>query len=118
GRSVEPGARLHSKGRALPAARRPRRRHAGDGGERRADHHVGAGAPPPEGRVDAAHLARRRSQGRRRRLISSLPTVPFDDPFPRRTATPGALLPWFGELATNLPGLLRSYLPGQAIDPR
>jgi len=44
--------------------------------------------------------------------------VPFDDPFPRRTATPGSLLPWFGELATNLPGLLRSYLPGQAIDPR
>ena len=40
------------------------------------------------------------------------------DPFPRRTATPGRLLPWIGELAKTLPGLLRSYLPGQALDPR
>ncbi|MCU1449486.1 MAG: alkylhydroperoxidase like protein AhpD family [Acidimicrobiales bacterium] len=40
------------------------------------------------------------------------------DPFPRRTATPGRLLPWFAELGKNLPGLVRSYLPGQAIDSR
>ncbi|MBV9041597.1 MAG: carboxymuconolactone decarboxylase family protein, partial [Acidimicrobiia bacterium] len=40
------------------------------------------------------------------------------DPFPRRTATPLALLPWIAELGKNLPGLLRSYLPGQPLDPR
>ena len=40
------------------------------------------------------------------------------DPFPRRTATPGRLLPWIVELGKTLPGLVRSYLPGQALDPR
>jgi AhpD family alkylhydroperoxidase len=28
------------------------------------------------------------------------------------------MLPWLGEIATNLPGLLRSYLPGATLDPR
>src|SRR5436305_11552127 len=40
------------------------------------------------------------------------------DPFPRRTATPGRLLPWIAELARTLPGLVPSYLPSQALDPR
>jgi len=40
------------------------------------------------------------------------------DPFPRRTADPSVLLPWLVELARNAPGLLRSYLPGAALDPR
>src|SRR5436305_3818704 len=40
------------------------------------------------------------------------------DPFPRRTATPARLAPWLVEVGRTLPGLLRSYLPGQAIDAR
>src|SRR3954469_7223016 len=28
------------------------------------------------------------------------------------------MLPWLGEIATNLPGLLRSYLPGASLDAR
>src|SRR5581483_2358609 len=40
------------------------------------------------------------------------------DPFPRRTATPARLLPWMVELGKTLPGLLRSYLPGQPLNPR
>jgi alkylhydroperoxidase family enzyme len=40
------------------------------------------------------------------------------DPFPRRTATPGRLLPWIAELGRTLPGLVRSYLPGQPLDAR
>lgn len=40
------------------------------------------------------------------------------DPFPRRTAAPTTLLPWFAELGRNLPGLLASYAPGGPLDPR
>jgi AhpD family alkylhydroperoxidase len=40
------------------------------------------------------------------------------DPFPRRTADPAVLLPWFAELGRTLPGLVRSYLPGGPIDAR
>jgi AhpD family alkylhydroperoxidase len=40
------------------------------------------------------------------------------DPFPRRTADPIVLLPWFAELGRTLPGLVRSYLPGGPIDAR
>ena len=40
------------------------------------------------------------------------------DPFPRRTATPARLAPWLVEVGRTLPGLLRSYLPGRALDPR
>lgn len=40
------------------------------------------------------------------------------DPFPRRTADPVVLAPWFAELARTLPGLVRSYLPGGPIDAR
>jgi AhpD family alkylhydroperoxidase len=40
------------------------------------------------------------------------------DPFDRRTADPAVLLPWMAELARNVPGLVRSYLPGGPIDPR
>src|SRR3954454_11446620 len=40
------------------------------------------------------------------------------DPFPRRTATPGLILPWLAEVLSTLPGLVRSYAPGAPIDPR
>ncbi|MEY2437498.1 MAG: hypothetical protein QOF97_2334 [Acidimicrobiaceae bacterium] len=40
------------------------------------------------------------------------------DPFPRRTATPGLLLPWLGEVVRTAPGLVASYLPGSPIAPR
>ncbi|HEV3226061.1 MAG TPA: hypothetical protein VGZ52_04480 [Acidimicrobiales bacterium] len=40
------------------------------------------------------------------------------DPFPRRTATLDRMVPWMTELASTLPGLVRSYLPGGPIDPR
>jgi AhpD family alkylhydroperoxidase len=40
------------------------------------------------------------------------------DPFPRRTADPGLLLPWLAELARTAPGLVRSYLPGGPIGAR
>src|SRR5437868_14820177 len=40
------------------------------------------------------------------------------DPFPRRTATPARLAPWLVEVGRTLPGLMRSYLPGQALDAR
>ncbi len=40
------------------------------------------------------------------------------DPFPRRTATIGALAPWVVELGRTLPALLRSYGPGAPIDAR
>jgi hypothetical protein len=40
------------------------------------------------------------------------------DPFPRRTATPGRVLPWLVELARTLPGLVDSYAPGRGIDAR
>jgi len=40
------------------------------------------------------------------------------DPFPRRTATPARLVPWLAELGRTLPGLLRSYGPGAALDAR
>jgi alkylhydroperoxidase family enzyme len=42
------------------------------------------------------------------------------DPFPRRTATPGRLVPWLLELARVLPGLIESYGvgPGRRLDPR
>ena len=40
------------------------------------------------------------------------------DPFPRRTATPAVLLPWAAELARVLPIVLRTYIPGRALDPR
>ena len=40
------------------------------------------------------------------------------DPFPRRTATPARMVPWLAEVASTLPGLVRSYLPGAPIDPR
>jgi alkylhydroperoxidase family enzyme len=40
------------------------------------------------------------------------------DPFPRRTATPARLAPWFVELARTLPGLARSFGPGAALDAR
>lgn len=40
------------------------------------------------------------------------------DPFPRRTAEPALLLPWLGELARTVPGLVRSYLPGGPIGSR
>src|SRR5438477_11407757 len=31
---------------------------------------------------------------------------------------PGRLVPWIAELGKTLPGLVRSYLPGQSLDPR
>ena len=40
------------------------------------------------------------------------------DPFPRRTATLGLMAPWLGEVLATLPGLVRSYGPGGALDPR
>lgn len=40
------------------------------------------------------------------------------DPFPRRTATLGLMAPWIAEMAATLPGLVRSYGPGGALDPR
>ncbi len=40
------------------------------------------------------------------------------DPFPRRTASVATLAPWLGELARTAGGLVSSYLPGGAIDPR
>ena len=40
------------------------------------------------------------------------------DPFHRRTADPSVLVPWLAELARNVPGLVRSYLPGGPLDPR
>lgn len=40
------------------------------------------------------------------------------DPFPRRTASAATLAPWIGELARTTGGLVGSYLPGRAIDPR
>jgi AhpD family alkylhydroperoxidase len=40
------------------------------------------------------------------------------DPFPRRTATLGLMVPWLAEVVTTLPGLVRSYGPGGALDPR
>src|SRR5436309_2240681 len=40
------------------------------------------------------------------------------DPFSRRTATPGRVLPWLVELARTLPGLIDSYAPGRGIDAR
>jgi len=40
------------------------------------------------------------------------------DPFPRRTATPARLVPWLFEVGRTFPGLVRSYLPGQTLDPR
>ena len=40
------------------------------------------------------------------------------DPFPRRTATLGLMVPWLTEVATTLPGLVRSYGPGGPLDPR
>ena len=40
------------------------------------------------------------------------------DPFPRRTATLGLMMPWLTEVVTTLPGLVRSYGPGGALDPR
>jgi alkylhydroperoxidase family enzyme len=43
-------------------------------------------------------------------------TVMPRDPFPRRTATLPALVPWIAELGRTLPGLVRSYRGG--VDPR
>jgi hypothetical protein len=40
------------------------------------------------------------------------------DPFARRTATPGRVVPWLMELAKTLPGLVDSYAPGRGIDAR
>jgi AhpD family alkylhydroperoxidase len=40
------------------------------------------------------------------------------DPFPRRTATPGRLVPWLGELALRLPGLVAAYTRPSALDAR
>ena len=40
------------------------------------------------------------------------------DPFPRRTATLGLMVPWLTEVAATLPGLVRSYGPGGPLDPR
>jgi AhpD family alkylhydroperoxidase len=40
------------------------------------------------------------------------------DPFPRRTATLGLMVPWLAEVVSTLPGLLRSYGPGGPLDPR
>src|SRR4051812_37131918 len=40
------------------------------------------------------------------------------DAFPRRTATPARMLPWLTEVVATLPGLVRSYAPGGALDPR
>jgi alkylhydroperoxidase family enzyme len=40
------------------------------------------------------------------------------DPFPRRTATLGLMVPWLAEVVTTLPGLVRSYGPGSALDAR
>jgi len=40
------------------------------------------------------------------------------DPFPRRTATLGLMMPWLTEVVTTLPGLVRSYGPSGALDPR
>ena len=40
------------------------------------------------------------------------------DPFPRRTATLGLMVPWIAEMAATLPGLVASYGPGGPLDPR
>ncbi|MEA3018519.1 MAG: hypothetical protein QOI47_43 [Actinomycetota bacterium] len=40
------------------------------------------------------------------------------DPFPRRTATLGLMVPWIAEVAATLPALVRSYGPGGPLDPR
>jgi alkylhydroperoxidase family enzyme len=40
------------------------------------------------------------------------------DPFSRRTATVGALLPWLVELAGTLPGLIDSYTRKDVLNPR
>jgi AhpD family alkylhydroperoxidase len=40
------------------------------------------------------------------------------DPFPRRTATLRRLAPWLAELARSANGLVESYGPGAALDPR
>src|SRR5436309_8792645 len=40
------------------------------------------------------------------------------DPFPRWTATLARLAPWLFEVGRTFPGLVRSYLPGQTLDPR
>src|SRR5438552_2787669 len=40
------------------------------------------------------------------------------DPFPRRTATLARLAPWLVEVGRTVPGLVRSYPPGQTLDPR
>jgi AhpD family alkylhydroperoxidase len=40
------------------------------------------------------------------------------DPFPRRTATLGLMVPWLTEVVTTLPGLVSSYGPGGPLDPR
>jgi len=40
------------------------------------------------------------------------------DPFPRRTATPAALVPWAIELARNARGLIGAYAAGGALDAR
>lgn len=40
------------------------------------------------------------------------------DPFPRRTATATRLLPWAGELARTLPGLLDAFARRDVLNPR
>lgn len=40
------------------------------------------------------------------------------DPFPRRTASPTGLAPWFVELGRNAVGLAAAYADRQALDPR
>jgi alkylhydroperoxidase family enzyme len=44
--------------------------------------------------------------------------VASSDPFSRRTATPGRVLPWLVELVRTLPGLADSYAPGRGINAR
>jgi alkylhydroperoxidase family enzyme len=40
------------------------------------------------------------------------------DPFPRRTATLGSVLPWLAELGRTLPGLIDSYSRKDVLNPR
>ena len=48
----------------------------------------------------------------------SITLAVMDDPFRRRTATIGRVLPWLAELARTLPGLAESYTRRDVLDPR
>src|SRR6202008_1691 len=46
------------------------------------------------------------------------PNVNDRDPFPRRTATLGSVLPWIAELGRTIPGLVDSYARKDVLNPR